>query len=126
MKSGGVSFWDLVDGASGLRWPFGAAASALWSKMDSCGTTWALFGSPRWSAFTEMDASPGPLLLLLGAPLGAGALRHLPWVGSPPRLFRHPPHTGPAPGLGGASRCLRGASDQVLQRDSRISDLDPN
>ena len=126
MKPSGVSFLDLVDGASGFFGLFGAAASGLWSKMDSCGTAWALFGSPRWSAFTEMDASPGPLMLRLEVPLGAGALRYLLKAGSPPRFSRHPPHTGPAPGLGGASRCLRGASDQVAQRDSRISDLDPN
>ena len=30
------------------------------------------------------------------------------------------------PRPGGASRCLRGASDEVAQCDSRISDLDPN
>ena len=105
---------------------FGAAASGLWSKMDSCGTAWALFCSPRWRAFTKMDASPGPLLLRLEVPLVAVPQEQLLKAGSPPRFSRHPPHTGPAPGLRGASRCLRGASDEVAQCDSRISDLDPN
>ena len=94
--------------------------------MDSCGTASALFCSPRSRAFTELDASPGPLLLRLEVPLGADALRQLLKPSSPPRLFRQPPHTSPAPALGGASRCLAAGSDEVMQRDARWSDLDPD
>ena len=124
LKPSGVSFCYFVDGASGFCGLFGAAARGVSSQMGSCGTASALFCSPRSRAFIEMDASPGPLLLRLEVPLGADALRELLKPSSPPSFSRHPHHTGIGPALGGASRCRGAASDEVMQRDARSSDLD--
>lgn len=113
MKSRGVAFWDFVDGPSGFRSSFRVVASAVREQISAGGAAWALFGSPRSWAILLTDASPGSLLLLLEVPLVAGALQHLPWVASPPSFLRQPPHTGPAPGLGVASRCVAAALDEA-------------